>query len=213
MEIKGIDISKWNENIDWEKVKKDQIKFVMIRAGYGSKFEEDVFFKENIKSCEEAGVDYGIYLYSYATNMDEAKEEVEGYIRAIKKYKPTMPVVIDSEDADGWRKKNGNPSIALMSDMLIYQLKELEKAGYYPMWYTMLNWAKDMIKERDELKNYDLWLAHWSKKMGDPGMPVSIWQYTDKGPKYGSGIDTTDMNIAFKDYPSLFSKAREALKQ
>ena len=202
--IKMIDISNHNGPINWAKVKADGIKQVMIRAGYGWTFKKDALLETHIKGAEANGIDYGLYFYSYATNMDQAKTEVAGFLAAIKAYKPTLPIVVDTEDADSWRKNNGNPSMALIADMAIYQMNEMEKAGYFAMWYTSLYWAKQMITLRPKLKDYALWLAHWSTTMGDPGMPVSIWQYTEKGPAYGtSGLGTTDMNWVFKDFPTI----------
>lgn len=209
-----IDISKHNGPINWAKVKADGIKQVMIRAGYGWTFKKDALLEDHVKGAVTNGIDYGLYFYSYATNMDQAKTEVAGFLAAIKAYKPTLPIVVDTEDADSWRKNNGNPSMALIADMAIYQMNEIEKAGYYAMWYTSLYWAKQMIPLRPKLKDYALWLAHWSTTMGNPGMPVSIWQYTEKGPKYGtSDLGMTDMNWVFKDYPTIIKNMNKPVAE
>ena len=93
-----IDISTHNGVIDFTKVK-SQVKGVMIRVGYGSNgVELDVRFKRNVSECIKHNIDFGFYLYSYATSMESAKLEVSEYINIIKDYKPTLPVVIDTED-------------------------------------------------------------------------------------------------------------------
>lgn len=209
-----IDISKHNGPMNWAKVKADGIKQVMIRAGYGWTFKKDALLEAHVKGAVANGIDYGLYFYSYATTMEQAKTEVAGFLAAIKAYKPTLPIVVDTEDADLWRKKNGKPSMALIADMAIYQMNEIEKAGYYAMWYTSLYWAKQMITLRPKLKDYDLWLAHWIATMGNPGMPVSIWQYTEKGPKYGtSDLGMTDMNWVFKDYPTIIKNMNKPVAE
>lgn len=204
--FKIIDISNHNGSVNWKQVKEDKIDGVMIRAGYGF-WNEDTRLLDNVKGAEAYGIPYGLYFYSYATNMEQARAEVNGFLNSIKNFKPTLPVVCDTEDADYWRQRNGNPSWRLLADMCYMQLKELEKAGYYAMWYANLYWARNLLAVKPELKTVDLWLAHWTNKMGNPGMPVGIWQYTSSGPAYGSGIQHTDMNIGFLDYPSIIKKA------
>ena len=204
--FKIIDISNHNGSINWKQVKEDKIDGVLIRAGYGF-WNEDRRLLDNVKGAEAYGIPYGLYFYSYATNMEQARAEVNGFLNSIKNFKPTLPVVCDTEDADYWRQRNGNPSWRLLADMCYMQLKELEKAGYYAMWYANLYWARNLLAVKPELKAVDLWLAHWTNKMGNPGMPVGIWQYTSKGPAYGGGISTTDMNIAFKNYPEIIKAA------
>lgn len=205
MKIKAIDISHHNGNVDFKKVINDGIGNVIIRAGYGVKFTEDKQFKRNVTECERLGIPYGIYLYSYATNISEAKEEVEEFIKAIKGYKPSLPVVIDTEDADNYRKKHGDPSFESLSDMLVLQLKSLESAGYYAMYYCNVYWYNNLSKYND-LEPYDLWIADW-RTGTEPVKNASIWQYTSKGPSYGDGILFCDMNYVYKDYPSIIKKA------
>ena len=204
--FKVIDISVHNGDINWQKVKKDGIDGVIIRAGYGF-WNRDKKLLENVKGCNDNNIPYGLYFYSYATNMNQARVEVKGFMKTISNLNQTLPVVVDTEDADGWRRKNGNPGWQLLADMAYMQLKELEKAGYYAMWYANLHWAKNLIKYNPRLKNIDLWLAHWNSTMGNAGMEVGIWQYTEKGPAYGNGIGSTDMNWAYKDYPSIIKQA------
>lgn len=202
------DISKHNGKIDWSEVKARGIKGVIIRAGYGISFTEDVRFRENVRGAEANGLPWGVYCYSYATNMEEAKRECRGFLDAIKGLKPTLPVVIDTEDADGWRERNGNPSWSARAQMLKAQLEMIESAGYYAMYYCNLNWYRNM-KDKADLSKYDLWLAHWGTST--PGAECGIWQYTSSGFKLGfkngNGINTSDLNWCYLDYPTIIKNA------
>lgn len=202
--MKVIDISHHNGKINWRKVKADGIGGVMIRASYGW-FNYDKCFKQNVKEVQEQGLPWGLYHYTYATNMSEARKELYGFLNALRGLKPTLPVVIDTEDADGYRRKHGNPSWELLAQMLLVQLQGLERNGYYAMWYASKSWAENLMRIRPELKKYDLWLAHWG--VAKPSMPCGLWQYTSSGGKYGNGINTSDLNIAYVDYPTVIKTA------
>lgn len=200
-----IDISTHNGNIDFSKVK-SQVKGVMIRVGYGSSgVEIDARFKRNVSECIKHNIDFGFYLYSYATTMESAKLEVEEYVQIIKDYKPTLPVVIDTEDADGWRQRNGNPSWKLLADMLVYQLSELEKAGYFAMYYVNKHWYDNLIKVNTSLNKYALWLAHWY--ISSPSVTCGLWQYSAKGKINGINGDV-DLNKMYADYPTIIKDAK-----
>lgn len=202
--MKVIDISHHNGKINWRKVKADGIGGVMIRASYGW-FNYDKCFKQNVKEVQEHSLPWGLYHYTYATNMSEARQELYGFLNALRGLKPTLPVVIDTEDADGYRRKHGNPSWELLAQMLLVQLQGLERNGYYAMWYASKSWAENLMRIRPELKKYDLWLAHWG--VAKPSMPCGLWQYTSSGGKYGDGINTSDLNIAYVDYPTVIKTA------
>lgn len=198
--MKVIDISHHNGKINWRKVKSDGIGGVMIRASYGW-YNYDKCFRVNVREVQEQGLPWGLYHYTYATNMSEARKELYGFLNALRGLKPTLPVVIDTEDADGYRRKHGNPSWELLAQMLVVQLQGLERNGYYAMWYASKSWAENLMRIRPELKKYDLWLAHWG--VAKPSMPCGLWQYTSSGGKYGDGINTSDLNIAYVDYPTV----------
>lgn len=202
--MKVIDISNHNGAINWSKVKSDGIGGVMIRASYGW-YNPDPYFARNVKEAEAHGLPWGVYHYTYTTNMSEARQEIYGYLNALRGLKPTLPVVIDTEDADGWRGKHGDPSWQVIADMLVMQLQAIERNGYYAMWYASKSWAVNLMRIRPELKKYDLWLAHWG--VAKPSMPCGLWQYTSSGGKYGDGIDTSDLNIAYVDYPTVIKSA------
>lgn len=203
MPKKVLDLSKHNGKINFE-VLKSHVDAVIIRAGYGWAFKKDTKRDEYIRGCWKNGIPFGLYCYSYATNLTQAKREVSGFLDSIKGLRPEYPVVIDTEDADGWRKRNGNPGWGEKASMLLYQLREIEKAGYYAAYYCSTSWYDQMVKREPRLKNYDLWLAHWDIK--EPSRPCGMWQYTSKGSVPGIK-GWVDMNNAYKDYPEIIRGA------
>ena len=109
--IKGIDISKHNGNIDWDKVKADGIQFAIIRIGWGndSKDQDDPTANRNMDECERLGIPYGVYIYSYALNEADAVSEAQHTLRMIKNRKVQMGMWFDMEDADDYKNKHKLP--------------------------------------------------------------------------------------------------------
>ena len=195
-----MDISVHNGNIDFMKAKKD-VSFVMIRASWGF-FTEDSACEQNVKACEEAQIPYGFYHYSYARNLEEAKREVEGFLSIVSKHNPTYPLVIDMEDADGWKEKNGNPSNETYIQICEYFCNRIEEAGYYAMIYANYDWWVHRLND-DRLNRFDKWLADW-RGYDSPSLSCGIWQYTSSATIPGV-IGRVDANISYRDYPSLIS--------
>ena len=196
--MKGIDISSHNTITNYSLLK-GQIDFAIVRASWGF-FQEDVKLKEHIKGLDSVGIPYGLYHYSYARNLDEAKKEVEGFINIAKGLNPTYPLVIDMEDADNWKTKNGNPSNDMYVQICEYFCKRIEEAGYYAMIYASKDWFVNRLND-SRLDRFDKWLAQWSNKP-TYNKPFGIWQYTSDG--HVDGINgRVDMNECYKDYPSI----------
>lgn len=201
----GIDVSKWQGRIDWEKVKADGIEFAMIRAGYG-KNNIDEQFERNVKECNRLGIPCGVYWFSYAYTADMAKREAKQCIAAIKPYRVEYPVCFDFEyDSVSYAKKQGVTITKALATALVEAFcNEIEKAGYYAMNYTNRDYLKKYF-DMSILKKYDLWLALWpsSKKPDvDRSGECGLWQYTDKGRVNGIN-GNVDMNVAYKDYPVI----------
>lgn len=196
--LKGIDISNHNEIIDFNKVKNAGIQFVMIRSSYGY-FNEDKSFRNNVDGCEAVGLPYGLYHYSYARNLSEANVEVKGLISLAKSCNPTYPIVIDMEDADSYKLKNG-VSYQTCIDICELICLELEKAGCYAMIYANLDWLNNKINS-SRLDRFDKWLAQWSSQPSY-NKTFGIWQYSSDGQVDGIN-GRVDMNYAYKDYPSI----------
>lgn len=196
--MKGIDISSHNTITNYSLLK-EQIDFAIVRASWGF-FQEDTKLREHIKGLESVDIPYGLYHYSYARNLDEAKKEVEGFINIAKGLNSTYPLVIDMEDADNWKTKNGNPSNDMYVQICEYFCKKVEEAGYYAMIYANKDWFVNRLND-SRLDRFDKWLAQWSNKP-TYDKPFGIWQYTDNGTVNGIN-GRVDMNECYKDYPSI----------
>ena len=194
MSIKGIDISAWNGNVDMKKIKADGVKFVMIRASYGQG-HEDVKFKSNVKKCNDAGLPWGAYHYSYALNAAEAKTEAKAFLKIVKSVTGrSYPLVVDIEDADKYKSKRG---MTIKDEIPVIQAFK-GVIGDDLMLYCNLSYYNTLHKASPTLINsLDLWLAHWG--VNEPGAKCDIWQYSSDGKVNGSS-DRTDMDKCYTDY-------------
>lgn len=194
MEKRGIDISHHQGDIDFDKLK-GNIDFAMVRTSYGA-FYEDKKYKQNIAGLEKIGVPYGLYHFSYATNVEEAKKEAEGFINIIKQYNPTYPIVIDIEHSDRTSSVRGDTLVDITDTIC----SKIEDAGYYVMIYANLDYLNNKLNS-DKLDRYDKWLAQW-RSNPTYNKPFGIWQYTSNGNVPGIN-GNVDLNISYKDYPSI----------
>lgn len=205
---KGVDVSNHNGDIDIARIKAAGYDFVMIRCGFGDDLasQDDKRFEKNVKKCEEAGMPWGVYLYSYALTVSEAESEVAHTLRLLKGKKPTMPVAFDMEDADGYKKKNGMPSQKTLAKICKTYLEGIEEAGFYPMLYMSLSWIKN-FEDKELLGAYDIWLAQWNSECSYNGETLGIWQYGGETNYIDgnsiSGVGVIDKDFCYKDYPLL----------
>lgn len=211
---KGIDVSKYQGLIDWEKVKADGINFAMIRAtlGWDNDNQIDPQLHNNARGCEANGIPFGFFHYSFAENAEDAKKEAAFFLRNIKAYKPTMPVVFDFEEAfQVGGVKNGKTyagfSLELQLSIIEAFLGEIEKAGYFGMLYmskSALQRLYDYAPER--IKKFAIWVAHVDVLATSYTGKYGIWQYSWKGNVNGISVPV-DMNYCYVDYPSIIKKA------
>lgn len=197
MEFKGIDVSKWQETIDWSKVKSSGVDFAIIREGYGKKSptQIDKKFKENIEGAKNVGINTGVYHYSYADSTDDAINEAQFCLENIQGYALEYPVVFDVED-----KEMLKLTTRQRTDICMAFCEEIEKAGYYVMIYANPNWLKNYLYSDELLKDFDLWLAHWGVEK--PSYSCGIWQYSSTGQVDGIN-GNVDLNISYKNYPEI----------
>lgn len=197
MEFKGIDVSKWQGLINWNEVKKDSTEFVIIREGWGKKSptQIDKRFKENYEGAKAVGIPVGSYHYSYANSVDDAKREAEFCLENIQGMRFEYPIVFDIEDRTMLSLSNRQ-----RTDIVKAFCSEIEKAGYYAMFYCNLNWLNNYLIKEELFPKYDLWLAEWN--IATPSVSCGIWQKSDKGAI--SGISgNVDLDIAYKNYPEI----------
>lgn len=201
-QFRGCDISRHQGNIDFNKLK-DSVDFIIIRASYGF-FNIDDKAQEYINNCERYNIPYGLYHYSYARNIEEAQREVLGFLQFAdsQKYRPTYPLILDMEDADNWKKENGNPSNEMYVAISEYFLASLEDRGYYAMLYANKDWFINRLNNT-KLERFDKWLAHWD--INNPSLKCGMWQYTSKGKLTGIN-GNVDLDFAFQDYPEIIKR-------
>lgn len=197
--IKGIDVSHWQGDIDFNKVKASGIDFVIIRAGYGVG-HVDEFFKENYRKAKEAGLNIGAYWYSYASSVSEAVLEAKSLKDVIKGYKFNYPIYFDLEE-----KSQLSKGSAFCNALIKAFLDEMEKDRYFSGFYTSLSVLNNLIS--DNTKNrYSIWVAQWSKKCSYNGT-YGIWQYSSDGSVNGIK-GRVDMNYSYIDYPTVISNGK-----
>ena len=207
----GIDVSKYQENIDWNAVKNDGIDFVMIRAGFrgyeGGTLNVDPYFYKNMEGAIKAGLDVGVYFFTQAINTKEAVEEANFVLNLIKQYKITYPVVIDTEYANEQHTgRADNLSKDVRTNVVKAFCDTIKTKGYIPMIYGNKWWFMDAL-DMSKLNGFDVWLAHYTgatqdsplDNMSDYNGNYTIWQYTDIGRV--NGINSfVDCNVSFKKY-------------
>ena len=205
MAYKGVDISSWQGNIDI-KALAPQVDFFIFRGYAGSSKDSKV--DRNVNLAIESNKPYGLYIYSYALNTAQAKEEAQRMVTLANSYsiKPNF-LVIDMEDADGYKRKYGMPSNQILRDICTVEGETFEQAGYYAMVYASSSWWNNQL---NGLTRFDKWVAHWptsgGKQKGNATSPdgenannCGIWQFTSEGTLNGYN-GRLDMNYGYKDF-------------
>lgn len=194
MEIKGIDVSKWQGVIDWAKVKANGIQFAIIRATCGTTYL-DPQLQVNVKGCEANGIPYGFYHYTYAKTVQEAETEADYFLKVISSFSPSYPVFFDIEDNSLQKLSKG-----LLTDITIAFCSKLEKAGYFVGVYASKYWFTSLL-DYNRVARFDSWLAQYNATATWNGK-YSMWQHCCDGKINGIQGDV-DLNIAYKDYPAI----------
>ncbi len=194
--MKGIDVSKWQGKIEWQKVKASGIEFAIIRAGYGSSAnQKDSFFERNYAGAKTAGLHVGAYWYSYANSFREATGEAKAFQRVIAGKQFDMPVYFDMEEKD--QLEAGRD---FCSGLIRTFCSEMENAGYFAGFYTSAAYAKTVVSP-EILSRYTFWCAQWAKSCSYQGR-CGIWQYSSKGRVPGISGDV-DLDRCYQDFPKV----------
>ncbi len=198
--LRGIDVSSYQGRIDWTKVK-PYIDFAIIRCGYGNDLEiqDDVYYERNVRECTRLGIPFGVYLYSYATNLDDARSEVRHTLRLIKDKKLEYPVFLDVES----KRQMALPKSDL-TEIVKYYCESLQNEGYYVGIYSSLDRFRSNLDSK-ELDLYDKWVAEWGDTFNYNGK-AGMWQNTsyDEIPGIRGRVDG---DYAFYDYPKIIKEA------
>ena len=206
----GIDVSKWNKEIDWEKVKEAGIEFAIIRCGYrgasSGALVLDPMYEKNIEGAIEAGIPVGVYFFTQAIDEVEAIEEASMVIRLIEDYDVDYPVFLDSESAGG----DGRADALDAEERLRYHkafLETIASAGYETGVYASKNWFNDRL-DVTQLSQYKIWLAEYAD-VPTYDKYYDMWQYTSKGTV--DGIETrVDLDLSFMNIDTSINHAKGA---
>lgn len=198
---KGIDVSKYQGKIDWEKVANDDVEYAFIRLGIRGytkgEIVEDEDFENNIKGARKNDIDVGVYFFTQATSVEEAEEEAQYVIDAIQPYKVEYPVVIDVEAVNNTNARTKDLTKEERTEYCIAFCEKIRNAGYQPMIYGNLKTFMLML-DLQQLEEYDKWFAHYDEQVYYP-YEFKVWQYTDEGKVDGIGVNV-DLNISFGDW-------------
>lgn len=190
----GIDVSKWQEEIDWEKVKNSGVEFAIIRVGYQTEYDGeyvvDPYFVQNIEGAKGVGLPVGIYFYSYAKTLAQATEQAEWVTEQLSDYEIDLPIAFDWES---WTSFNTTGmSFYTINKVANTFLDKLTENGYKAMLYGSSSYLKDIWYP----SKYDTWLAHYTSKTNYDG-DYFLWQMCDTGRV--DGIDNyVDINIMYE---------------
>ena len=204
--LKGIDVSTYQGNVNWEKVKPN-IDFAIIRCGYGSdiKEQDDDKFARNVAECEKLNIPFAVYLYSYATTEEMVDSEVAHALRLIGNHKPFC-VYIDMED-----KSMAGLGKATLTAHAKRFCEAVKAKGFKVGVYANQNWFRNYLDVKSLYNaGYSIWCAKYSDAVPNIAAEYDVWQYSSSGSVEGIN-GRVDMNNMYKDIRCI--KAEEAKKE
>ena len=190
---KGIDLSKYQANVDYEKLKEDGIEFAIIQCGYGrEQNQKDPMFETHYEGLKKAGIKVGAYLYSYCNNVNNAILEAENCLKFIEGKHFDLPIFYDLEETA--TRTLGKESVTKIAQIFC---ERIEQAGYKAGVYANLDWFKNYINVA-EIDKYYIWLAQWSDNHS-ADFRVDFWQYTSQGKILAIPNQNVDMNYQYTE--------------
>lgn len=192
LSIKGIDVSRYQGDIDWNAVKNDGVEFAILRIVSSNNDGPyiDPYFEKNYNGAKTVGLPVGVYLYTYATTEDYQNKEIELAISALQGKTIDYPFALDVEDSS--LTTIGKEQL---SNIVLRGLVIIDQKGYKPMLYTYTNYTRNLNMET--FKDYDLWIADYRGYNGYG--KCDMWQYSSSG-KVDGISGNVDMNICYKNY-------------
>lgn len=196
---KGIDISRYQGDINFSALSVDPPDFIIIRAGSGASF--DTKCEYNARQCSAYKIPYGLYWASYASSNKECLDEAHNLLSVARNLNPSYPLIYDVEEftTNGVVRKEDQIKIQTYIQTFC---AELEWHNYYAMFYTNLNcyrvWNLEMLSKR-----FDFWCAAW--RSNKPDVKCGIWQNSNKGKINGINGDV-DTDISYQNYPEIISR-------
>ena len=190
----GIDISKWQGEVDYKQLKKEKVDFVILRLGYQKEIEGelelDPTFTKHIKNLNKLNIPVGVYLYSKANSKEEAIKQAKWIKKEIKKYKVDLPVAFDWEDFASYQEYK--VSFYHLTEIAKTFMNQIEKYGYSSILYS----SKSKLLEVWYPTKHDVWLAHYTRYT-DYKEKFKLWQLTEKGKISGIDENTVDIDIMY----------------
>ena len=186
-----VDISEFQQGINFNKMKNDGIKAVIIRAGYGREAsQKDSMFESHYKNAKSENMMIGVYWYSYADSVGDAEKEAKACLECINNKSLDMPIYYDLEDNS--QTKLGKAKLTEIAERFCETIK---KSGYRAGVYANLNWFNNYLDYDKLKKKYSIWLAQYNSVNE---LSCDIWQNSSTGrvSGYGKNIDT---NIIFNE--------------
>ena len=186
---KVIDVSEHNGEINWEKVKKSDVDFVILRVGYGNNvtYQDDKRWQYNVSECTRLGIPFGVYIYSYAENTAEAESEADHVLRLISGYNLAYPVYYDLEDNS--QIKLGNTLIKQIAETFC---NKISNAGYQVGVYANLNWWNNYLTD-SVYNKWHRWVAQYHYQCDYTGK-YEMWQCTSEAKVNGI---STNVDVSF----------------
>lgn len=196
---KGIDVSSFQGDIDWSKVKRDGVDYAFLRLGFrgyeSGKIVLDKNYEDNIKGSTEAGIDTGVYFFTEALTEAEAVEEAEFVLENLKDYKLTMPIVLDVEEsASVENSRTKDLTKEQRTRNVIAFCERIKEAGHETMIYGNLK-SFMLMTDIEKLEEYDKWFAYFRYPFHFP-YKIKVWQHTASGTVDGIK-GNVDMNLMF----------------
>ena len=201
---RGVDVSRFQGNIDWKRVAKDNVEFAIVRLGlrgYGTgEIKLDANYVANISGALAAGLDVGVYFYSQAITEEEAREEAEFVIENLKGYDINLPVIMDIEYVDGDNGRANNLTVEERTRIANVFCETISAAGYEPMIYGNTKTFVLML-DLTKLEGIRKWFAYYNLPLYYP-YEFSMFQYSESGRVDGIP-EKVDLNIMIGDYPTF----------
>lgn len=199
----GIDVSKYQKNINWTSVKNAGNEFAIIRAGYGKyASQKDPYFDQNMKNAQKAGIACGAYWFSYAESVADARQEAEVFAQVVQGYQFEYPLVFDIE-----APVHAKMTMAQVSAITRAFCETMESKGYYVSVYSYASFLNTKL-DASIFEDYDIWVAHFG--VSSPSFSKAkygMWQYSSAGSV--SGISgNVDMDYSYQCYPNIMLRAK-----
>ena len=209
MAYQYIDVSSNQGEIDWSKVKADGVQGVILRAGWSwfeGGMDVDPRFIEYVQGAAAAGLDTGVYLFSYDLTPQAARIGAQKLVALLQPYRFTLPIAFDMESNQPRIQRLGRELTKTEAvNICLSALEVIEESGYYAILYSNEAWWNTLLND-SRLERFDRWVAHVGVNQLDYDKPYGMWQYSWDGRIDGIAVPV-DLDYAYKNYPAVIRAA------